>query len=84
MGFFQTVSEIYPTLKSRNFFAIGPILKILDVPESSGPLLSHCRICFPEPLRKTTSKVTNPVPVSLGAARCAVGLDHISKDFGVL
>ena len=43
---FKNVSEICPTLKCCNFFAIGPILKILDVPESSGPLLSHCRIYF--------------------------------------
>ena len=47
IGFFKIVSEIYPTLKSHNFFAIGPILKISDVPESSESLLSHSRICFP-------------------------------------
>ena len=37
------MSEIYPTLKYCNFFAIGPILKILEVPERSGSLLSNCR-----------------------------------------
>ena len=45
--FFKIVSEICPTLKSHNFFAIGPILKISDVPESSESLLSHSRVCFP-------------------------------------
>ena len=45
--FFKMISEICPTLKSCNFFAIGPILIISDVPESSGPLLSHNRAYFP-------------------------------------
>ena len=35
----------------------------------------------PGSLRETSSKVANPVPVRLGAARRAVGLDQISKDF---
>ena len=75
------MSEICRTLKCCNFFVIGSILKILDVSESFGSLLSHCCTYFPEPLRETTSKVANPMPVSLGAARRAVGLDQISKDF---
>ena len=45
------MSEICPTLKCCNVFAIGPILKILDVPERSGSLLSNCRSSgsFPRP-----------------------------------
>ena len=46
---FKKVSEIYPTLKCCNFFAIGSILKILDVPERSGSVLSHYCVCFPDP-----------------------------------
>ena len=41
---FKNISKICPTLKCCNFFAIGSILKILDVSESSGSLLSHCCI----------------------------------------
>ena len=44
---FQNISEFYPTLKPHNFFAIRSILIILDVPESSGPLLSRNRVYFP-------------------------------------
>ena len=51
-GFFENpktsklkiLSEICPTLKCCNFFAIGSILKILVVSESSGSLLSRCCI----------------------------------------
>ena len=45
---FQNISEFYPTLKPHNFFAIRSILIILDVPESSGPLLSRNRVIFRE------------------------------------
>ena len=41
---FKFVFEIWPTLKCCNFFAIESILKIWDVSESSGSLLSHCCI----------------------------------------
>ena len=78
---FQNLSEIYQTLKYCNFFDIGSILEILNVSESFGSLLSHWCTYFPDPLRETTSKVANPMPVRLGAARRAVGLDQISKDF---
>ena len=37
-----------PTLKCRNFFAIVSILKILVVPDSSGPLLCYNRTFFRE------------------------------------
>ena len=81
LNFSKKISETYPTLKSYNFFDIGSILKILNVSESFGSLLSHWCTYFPDPLRETTSKVANPMPVRLGAARRAVGLDQISKDF---
>ena len=63
---FENVSEICPTLKCCNFFGIGPILKFLDVPESSGPLLSHCRIYFSgspsgQPLAKCQTRVLRDV-----------------------
>ena len=45
--FSKNASEICPTLKSSNFFAIGPILITSDVSESSGPLLFHNRVYFP-------------------------------------
>ena len=44
-----------PTLKPHNFFAIELILKILDVPESSGSLLSHNRIHFPGRFHESSS-----------------------------
>ena len=53
---FSTTSEIYLTLKPHNFLASGPILKILDVPESSGPLLSHNRIYFSGRFHESSSK----------------------------
>ena len=43
----KSISKIYPTLKSHNFGAIGPILIILDVPKSSGSVFSHSRTYFP-------------------------------------
>ena len=38
--------KFYPTLKSHNFRAIGPILIILDVPKSSWSVFFHSRIYF--------------------------------------
>ena len=54
--------------------------------ESFGPLLwlFHYRIYFPDALRATTSKVTNPMPLRLGAAWFGIRFWRIlvvSQDF---
>ena len=53
---FQNISEIYPTLNPHNFFAIRPILIILDVPESFGPLLSRSHVYFPGRFHESSPK----------------------------
>ena len=45
---FLILQKKVPTLKCRNFFAIVSILKILVLPDSSGPLLCYNRTFFRE------------------------------------
>ena len=53
---FQIFIQNLHTLKPHNFLAIGSILKILDVPESSRPVLSHNRIYFLRRFHESSSK----------------------------
>ena len=51
------MSTFYPTLKTHNFFAIGPILIILDVPKSSWSVFFHSHTYFPGRFRESSSNL---------------------------
>ena len=71
--FLKLVPGIYPTLKSHNFFAIEPILEILDVLESSRPLHSHNCIYFSGRFHERSSNLMSKMP------RFCHVLCHVSK-----
>ena len=57
INIFKNVSKCYPTLKTRNFFSIGPILIILDVPKSPGSVFFYNRIYFPGRFHESSSNL---------------------------